>query len=1188
MFSLLSNETAESLRGFLTPVLPEISMNWWSANVISALSFQQQRMVEEKGIACLSGLDLAALLRVLDKNWYDISLKRTLTGEARTWTREMQHIRNKWAHAAGHPPEAEDTYRDLDTLQRFLSVINAEPSLIEFVKEKKQNCFSSAKSTTAETPTAPLPPNTQSSQAETIPASTEFIPGDTVFLKADTSVIGAVIQVIPGQPENRYMVLIGAKPAQFYWSQLAKYELTSTEKEILPLDTFHAHLSALQLQHPGLANLYSLHAARVDYIPYQFKPVIKMVRSDRPRILIADEVGVGKTIEAGLILRELQSRRDLTSVLIICPRPLVTEHKWRNEMKRFDEEFAHLDGPTLRFCIDETDKDGCWPTRYTKAILPFSLFNEELLTGSGDSKKRKRKGLLDLDPLPHFDLIIVDEAHHLRNPTTWLHRGIEFLCANAEAVAFLSATPIQLGVGDLFVLLNLLRPDLILDGAVFQNMSAPNPFINQAIELARRCAPEWQSEAVHQFQKAADTDWGKAVLQYNPDFQRVFDLLNDHELIANERISFIRETERLHTFSSIINRTRRRDIGTFTTRKPETVEVPFSPSQQKLHDDLLAVQANILQQIHGDKNLLFMMTTIRRQAASCLYGLAPLLKDILTRKLDALELDEIDDAIDSEKLSFSTLEDSILETLERAEKLDPLDPKLAALLKIIKDKQELPNNKILLFSSFRHTLAYLLEQLRSANLRIGYIHGGTLDEDRRSQRNRFSLPRENADALDILLSSEVGCEGLDYQFCDCLVNYDLPWNPMRVEQRIGRIDRYGQKSETVAIYNLITPNTVDADIYYRCLWRIGVFRAALGGSEEIIGKLTAEIKEVAENLSLSPEERQARLKQLSDNEIRIVQEQSDLEEQQSELFGLRLPQQKNDDEVLQASSYWLTPNALQRLVRHYLEQVCGGNQEYILGEKSLKTLRVGQDGRETLLAHFKQLPRKATPLYRDWEKWLKGNSPHLTLTFESTCAAEHRDAVFITPVHPLALQAARAAAPDQTIHTAFRVKSSSIKPGNYPFAIYHWQKKGIREDVSFQPVCVDADISGQFLNLLEQGEPIPRESVILPDQDMFDSLDTRHHALWSAARLEHVSHNSELVRFRRESLRTSHAARMAVLKEQLTSTTNEKIKLMRKSQFDSAEADYARRLDELGRAEQQADITAHPVAFGVMIVESGK
>lgn len=1179
MFALLSNETAESLRAFLGPVLSEISDSWWSATVVPALSFQQQRMVDEKGIASLSGLDLAALLRVLDKNWYEISSKRALNGEARTWTREMQHIRNKWAHAAGHPPEVEDTYRDLDTLQRFLSAINAESSLVESVKNRKQSCFSTTQPAVTETPShSQVPP------VELSPNNTEFILGDTVFLKADTSVIGAVIQVIPGQPENRYMVLIGTKPAQFYGSQLSKYDLTSSDEALLPLEMFHAHLSALQLQHPGLANLYSLHAARVDYIPYQFKPVIKMVRSDRPRILIADEVGVGKTIEAGLILRELQSRRDLTSVLIICPRPLVTEHKWRNEMKRFDEEFVHLDGPTLRFCIDETDKDGCWPTRYTKTILPFSLFNEELLTGSGDSKKRKRKGLLDLDPLPHFDLVIVDEAHHLRNPSTWLHRGVQFLCANAEAVAFLSATPIQLGAGDLFVLLNLLRPDLILDGAVFQNMSAPNPFINLSIELARRGSPDWQIEAVEQFQKAADTDWGKAVLQYNPDFQRLFDQLNDHEMVSSERISFIREAERLHTFSSIINRTRRRDIGTFTTRKPETVEVPFSPSQQKLHDDLLEVQSNILRQIHGDRNLVFMMTTIRRQAASCIYGLAPLLKDILTRKLDALELDEIDDAIDADNLTFATLEDRILETLERAERLDSNDPKLAALLKIIKDKQELPNNKILLFSSFRHTLAYLLEQLQSAKLRIGYIHGGTPDEDRRSQRNRFSLPRENTDALDILLSSEVGCEGLDYQFCDCLVNYDLPWNPMRVEQRIGRIDRYGQKSETVAIYNLITPNTVDADIYYRCLWRIGVFRAALGGSEEIIGKLTAEIKEVAENLNLSPEERQIRLQQLSDNEIRIVQEQSDLEEQQSELFGLRLPKQKDDDEVLQASSYWLTPGAIQRLVRNYLEQACGDNQDYILGEKALKTLRVGQEGRETLLGHYKLLPRKATPLYREWEKWLKGNNQHLTLTFDSSCAAEHRDAVFITPVHPLAIQAARAIAPEKTIHTAFRIKSSSITPGSYPFAIYHWQKKGLREDVSFQPVCADAGMSGQFLHFLEQGESIPNESITFPGQEQFDDLDTKHHALWSAARLEHVSHNSELVRFRRESLRTSHAARMAILHEQLASTTNEKIRLMRKSQFDSAEADYARRLMELDRAEQQADITAHPVAFGVMVV----
>ncbi len=92
------------------------------------------------------------------------------------------------------------------------------------------------------------------------------------------------------------------------------------------------------------------------------------------------------------------------------------------------------------------------------------------------------------------------------------------------------------------------------------------------------------------------------------------------------------------------------------------------------------------------------------------------------------------------------------------------------------------------------------------------------------------LHRDEEQALDMLLFSEVGCEGLDYQFCDCIVNYDLPWNPMRIEQRIGRIDRNGQKSESVSIFNLITPDTVDADIYFRCLTRIGVFQRAIGGN----------------------------------------------------------------------------------------------------------------------------------------------------------------------------------------------------------------------------------------------------------------------------------------------------------------------------------------------------------------------
>ena len=112
----------------------------------------------------------------------------------------------------------------------------------------------------------------------------------------------------------------------------------------LTCDQFHAYLTALQIRYPGLSNLYSLNAARVDFVPYQYRPVLRFIRSDRPRLLIADSVGVGKTIEAGLILRELQARRDIRSVLIICPRALVTEEKWLREMKRFSEDFTHLDG----------------------------------------------------------------------------------------------------------------------------------------------------------------------------------------------------------------------------------------------------------------------------------------------------------------------------------------------------------------------------------------------------------------------------------------------------------------------------------------------------------------------------------------------------------------------------------------------------------------------------------------------------------------------------------------------------------------------------------------------------------------------------------------------------------------------------------------------------------------------------
>ena len=146
----------------------------------------------------------------------------------------------------------------------------------------------------------------------------------------------------------------------------------------------------------------------------------------------------------------------------------------------------------LRYCINEMDLEGVWPEQHQRVIVPYSLFDEVLLYGSGpDGKRKRKKGLLDLDPPPRFDLVIVDEAHHIRNQDTFSHKAVRFFCDHAEAVFFLTATPIQLGSHDLFVLLNTLRPDLIIDQESFEHMAEPNPFINQAVSLARAQEPEW-------------------------------------------------------------------------------------------------------------------------------------------------------------------------------------------------------------------------------------------------------------------------------------------------------------------------------------------------------------------------------------------------------------------------------------------------------------------------------------------------------------------------------------------------------------------------------------------------------------------------------------------------------------------------------------------------------------------------
>ncbi len=1017
----------------------------------------------------------------------------------------------------------------------------------------------------------------------------EVMPGQIVSLKSDPSVHGVITSIIPGMPENRLQVFINGNTQTFYASQIQPVDEDSKELSILTCSEFQSYLTALQIRNPGLSTLYSLNSARIDFIPYQFRPVLKFIRSDRPRLLIADGVGVGKTIEAGLILREIQARSDVKSILIICPRPLVTENKWRNEMKRFEERFTHLDGPTLRFCINEMDLDGAWPDQHQKSIIPYSLFDEALLYGIDTSTSRKkRKGLLDLDPPPRFDLVIVDEAHHIRNQDTYSHKAVRFFCDHAEAVLFLTATPIQLGSHDLFVLLNVLRPDLIIDVESFEHMAEPNPFINQAVNIARSQHEGWASDVIVQLSNAASTSWGTKFLQQNPEFQRILTQLTEGEVTQEERIQLISDLEALHTFGGIISRTRRRDIGDFTLRKPETVNVEFTSQQKDLHDKILEIQAEIFSQMHGDINVNFMMTTIRRQAASCLYGLTPFLKDILNRHIDELMWDEADNSQEVPlEMPISEIESKIRTILELAQNLDPIDPKLEALKSIIRDKQNLKNNKVILFSSFRHTLYYIHKHLLHEGFRVGLVHGGTPDEERLRLRSKFEQNRESPDSLDTILFSEIGCEGLDYQFCDCMVNYDLPWNPMRIEQRIGRIDRIGQKSDTVVIFNLITPGTVDADIYDRCMLRIGVFNNALGGSEEILGNISSEIRNIAENFSLSDDDRRLKFDQLADNHIRLIQEQNELEDKQVELFGLRLPEDQMQKEIDKASNFWLTPDAILNLVKYYLQVSCGKDQEYILGEKPVKTLRLSLEDRNRLLCEYQQLPRKTGSVSRDWEQWLKGDSPHLSITFEASTAKYNTDATFLMPLHPLVRQASQSFRKAGNSITFLRVHSETIPEGCYDFVIYQWKYLGFRDDLILSPVASSEEVTRNLLELLQRAKEDTSIKEIYTDLTFWDNLESKHYEIWSNARKEHRDRTSRLADYRKESLETSHNARMALLNEQFEQANDDKIRRMRQSQMSAAESDFNRRIVDLNKSVEQADISAMPMAYGLIRVLGG-
>jgi len=582
------------------------------------------------------------------------------------------------------------------------------------------------------------------------------------------------------------------------------------------------------------------------------------------------------------------------------------------------------------------------------------------------------------------------------------------------------------------------------------------------------------------------------------------------------------------------------------------------------------------------------MTTIMRQASSCIHGLQPFLKSILTRRFDELEIS--DGGLDYhdnygqelyDTLNEPKIKQSVREILELSADLSPEDRKLDALIKTISGKQEMENNKVMVFSSFRHTLQYLFEKLEGCGIRVGMVHGGVKDEERVKLRARFMKDKSAYDSIDVLLFSEVGCEGLDYQFCDCMINYDLPWNPQAIEQRIGRIDRNGQKSESVSIINIITEGTIDCDIYDRCLSRIGVFNASIGDSEQILGDLTREIYNIAEKYVLNPSERKEKLQQLQDNQVRLIQEQQRMETEKHTFFGLDLSENAMKKELEEATNPHLSADAIFRLVETYLEKRLGDNTTYILGEGVGKTLRLNADNRRVLLDDFNKLQKQPNPIYKTWEQYLNNSVPFEKITFDGQYAAENDDVVFIMPTHPLVKQALKCFE-DEPVTCSLKVHSDEIPAGRYPFVIYEWLYKGVKPDNKLQIITSENFGNAALLDLIYKASD-GFADVVEVDQTPLEEI---HYRVWQLAKDDYVRTAEQIIGYKKESLISSQKARRRMIEERLRNENDIRIIRMKQSELANQESIFSEKMESLTRQVQQSDIVTRKLVIGILQVEN--
>lgn len=834
----------------------------------------------------------------------------------------------------------------------------------------------------------------------------KYVSGGFVRISS-TNQVATITKVSETDNAISYTVMIDGKRKRYREEELLPYvdvEVKLSQdfdkQNFGTADQLQRYVYFRQFSETQDANIYSYQGNKIIFNPFQYKPLMKFLSIDSDeRLLVADEVGVGKTIESGIILDELIARGDLKakdSILIVCPNVLC--RKWQGEMKtkfQMDDFWIHT-GDTLKYTLESIKETGKNPHSH-------SIVSEQLMRGERyfELLHECQEELGE----PFIQMLIIDECHHYRNAETNTHKVGALLSLCAERVVMLSATPFNLRSDDLFNQLNMLNPALFPDEHTFNILIKQIRNVNQCIVRLRKLNKADIPEMLTMLKEL----WPMA--ENNPAIRQEFEELHAR-LVAGESIDipavvrYEKMLNLLNPIASSFTRTLKRDaIPHRVTRDVRTFEVHFTEDEAEIYQEFIDV--NMLRhQLNGVSERAFGLIAngLERIAASSIVALERNIRhfmgkaDLDTEEMITNDLGLDDTAADGLR---TVLRQSYQSLISKIHALNGIDSKYAVFKQLIDNIwSTIPENpRIIVFSFYIGTLKYLRKRLNSEGYRVALMYGNTpqdtplkvvYDEEGFPIMGRSDIMQAFRNGeYDILLASEVGGEGLDFQFCSALINYDLPYNPMRIEQRIGRIDRMGQQADKIIIGNLCIADTIDMVINNVLLTRIDDAADLIGELEPIIAKEMEEMNQ----LILKKDFSQAELEQRERELIARIEKEKDIrqefDEQRHELVNDKSFREEFEEAI---RSSRISPRESLLFTMAFLKNVNGCWSKPISDTSAV--IHITKDIRDKLSSYYRRLNlgTNGNEIRQIYE-----SASDLTINFDGDEAYNHPNQLFLKP-----------------------------------------------------------------------------------------------------------------------------------------------------------------------------------------------